>query len=67
VRVDLRVEASDRLRTIEVNGIPGLQPVKSWSPQTYFLYHPSPEGPGREYVDMLQLILRSAWRRHGLG
>ncbi len=66
VRVDLRVDSEDRLRIIEVNGIPGLKPMKSWSPQIYSLYHPAPGGPAEEYRNMLQLILRSAWERNGL-
>lgn len=67
VRVDLRVDGDGRLRIIEVNGIPGLKPVKSWSPQIYSLYHPAPGGPAEEYRSMLRLILRSAWERNGLG
>jgi D-alanine-D-alanine ligase len=67
VRVDLRVDAQGRLRVMEVNGIPGLKPVKSWSPQIYSLYHPSPAGPMEEYRNMIHLIVRSALERHGLG
>jgi len=66
VRVDVRVDGEDRLRIIEVNGIPGLKPAKSWSPQIYSLYHPAPGGAPEEYRNMLHLILRSAWERHGL-
>jgi len=66
VRVDMRVDADGRLRIMEVNGIPGLKPIKSWSPQLYSLYHPAPEGPAAEYRNMLRLILRSAWERNGL-
>jgi len=66
VRVDMRVDAGGRLRIIEVNGIPGLKPLKSWSPQLYSLYHPSPEGPAREYAGMLRTIVDSALLRHGL-
>jgi len=40
VRIDMREGADGRLRIMEVNGIPGLKPVKSWSPQIYALYHP---------------------------
>lgn len=67
VRLDMRVDSENHLRIMEVNGIPGLKPIKSWSPQIYSLYHPSPEGPAGAYRDMLQLILRSAWERNGLG
>lgn len=40
VRIDMREGADGLLRIMEVNGIPGLKPVKSWSPQIYALYHP---------------------------
>ena len=66
VRVDMRVDAQGRLRVMEVNGIPGLKPVKSWSPQIYSLYHPLPGGPTEEYRSMLHLIVHSALERHGL-
>jgi D-alanine-D-alanine ligase len=67
VRVDMRVGADGRLRVIEVNGIPGLKPFKSWSPQIYSLYHPSGQGHMAEYRQMLHLIVSSALERHGLG
>ena len=41
VRIDMREGADGKLRIIEVNGIPGLKPEKSWSPQIYSLYHRS--------------------------
>jgi len=66
VRVDMRVGADDRLRVIEINGIPGLKPFKSWSPQLYSLYHPSGKGHMEEYKDMLHLIVDSALERYGL-
>jgi D-alanine-D-alanine ligase len=66
VRVDMRVDAQGRLRVMEVNGIPGLKPVKSWSPQIYSIYHPLPGGPAEEYRSMLHLIVHSALERHGL-
>lgn len=40
VRIDMREGIDGKLRIMEVNGIPGLKPVKSWSPQIYTLYHP---------------------------
>ena len=40
VRIDMREGQDGHLRIMEVNGIPGLKPVKSWSPQIYTLYHP---------------------------
>ena len=67
VRLDMRVGADGRLRVIEVNGIPGLKPVKSWSPQIYSLYHPSGQGHMAEYRQMLHLIVSSALERYGMG
>ena len=49
VRIDMREDAEGRLRIMEVNGIPGLKPVKSWSPQIYALYHPGAD-PYRELI-----------------
>ena len=66
VRVDMRVDAQGRLRVMEINGIPGLKPVKSWSPQIYSLYHPSPGGTAEEYRNMLHLIVHSALERYGI-
>ncbi len=66
VRVDMRVDARGNLRVMEINGIPGLKPVKSWSPQIYSLYHPSSGGPMEEYRNMLHLIVHSALERHGI-
>ena len=64
VRTDMRVGADGRLRIIEVNGIPGLKPVKSWSPQIFSLYHPQ-ETPEDEYREMIRAILISAFARIG--
>jgi D-alanine-D-alanine ligase len=66
VRVDMRVGSDDRLRVIEINGIPGLKPYKSWSPQIYSLYHPSGKGHMEEYKEMLHLIVTSALERYGI-
>jgi D-alanine-D-alanine ligase len=66
VRVDMRVGSDGLLRVIEVNGIPGLKPVKSWSPQIYSLYHNSGKGHMEEYREMVHLIVRSALERHRL-
>ena len=59
VRIDMREGADGRLRIMEVNGIPGLKPVKSWSPQIFALYHPG-EDPYRALVGA---IVSSAWER----
>ena len=66
VRVDMRVGADDRLRIIEVNGIPGLKPIKSWSPQIYTLYHPSEEGPMEDYRRLVHSIVNSGLERYNL-
>ena len=66
VRVDMRVSAGGQLKIIEVNGIPGLKPIKSWSPQMYSLYHPAPEGALQEYHRLIHLIVDSGLSRYGL-
>jgi D-alanine-D-alanine ligase len=66
VRVDMRLDSSSRLRIIEVNGIPGLKPRKSWSPQLYTLYHGSEKGPDHDYRNMVNLIVDAALQRYGL-
>ena len=66
VRVDMRVDAHGRLKIIEVNGIPGLKPVKSWSPQIYSLYHGSPLGPEEDYRNLIDVIVQSGLLRHNL-
>lgn len=66
VRVDMRLDSAGQLRIIEVNGIPGLKPIKSWSPQMYTLYHGSPEGPDQDYRNMVNLIVDSALERYGI-
>lgn len=40
IRIDMREDKDGNLRIMEVNGIPGLKPGKSWSPQIFNLYHP---------------------------
>ncbi len=59
VRIDMREGADGKLRIMEVNGIPGLKPVKSWSPQIYALYHPG-EDP---YGALIGTIVRCAMER----
>jgi D-alanine-D-alanine ligase len=66
IRIDMRVDAAGRLRIIEVNGIPGLKPHKSWSPQIYTLYHASPGGEEEDYLKLIAAIIESAGRRYGL-
>ena len=66
VRIDMRVGADGNLKIIEVNGIPGLKPEKSWSPQIYSLYHPSPGGVMEEYRQLVHIIVESGFSRYGL-
>jgi len=66
VRVDMRVSAEGQLKIIEVNGIPGLKPVKSWSPQMYSMYHAAPGGAMEEYRQLVHLIVDSGLSRYGL-
>ncbi|MGB5986777.1 MAG: ATP-grasp domain-containing protein [Desulfobacterales bacterium] len=66
VRVDMRVDGQGKLRIIEVNGIPGLKPGKSWSPQIYSLYHPLAEGALAEYRQLVRRIVASSLERYGI-
>jgi len=66
VRVDMRVSAEGKLKIIEVNGIPGLKPIKSWSPQMYSMYHPASDGVMAEYRQLIHLIVDSGLSRYGL-
>ena len=59
VRIDMREGKDGKLRIMEVNGIPGLKPVKSWSPQIYSLYHPE----GDTYVELIGTVVRCALER----
>jgi D-alanine-D-alanine ligase len=64
VRVDMRADAGGQLKIIEVNGIPGLKPLKSWSPQMYTLYHGSVEGPDADYRRFVHRIVESGLERY---
>ncbi|MDZ7667365.1 MAG: hypothetical protein U5K27_18895 [Desulfotignum sp.] len=66
VRVDMRQDAAGRLKIIEANGIPGLKPVKSWSPQLFSLYHATGQGPEKDYQALIRTIVASAVERYGL-
>ena len=59
VRIDMREGSDGKLRIMEVNGIPGLKPVKSWSPQIYSLYHPQEDS----YTALIGTIVRCALER----
>ena len=66
VRVDMRLDANDQLKIIEVNGIPGLKPVKSWSPQMYTLYRGSADDPQANYQQLVHRIVESGLERYHL-
>jgi len=66
VRIDIKADAAGKLRIIEVNGIPGLKPHKSWSPQIYTLYHASPAGEMEDYRQLIKAIIESARKRYNL-
>ena len=56
IRIDMREGKDGRLRIMEVNGIPGLKPLKSWSPQIFALYHPD----GDPYKGLISTIINAA-------
>lgn len=59
VRIDMREGSDGKLRIMEVNGIPGLKPVKSWSPQIFSLYHPD----GDTYNELIGTVVKCALER----
>jgi D-alanine-D-alanine ligase len=66
VRADMRLDAKGKLKIIEVNGIPGLKPLKSWSPQMFTMHHPSNQGPMEDYRKLIDHIVTSALTRYNL-
>jgi len=66
VRADMRLDATGKLKIIEVNGIPGLKPLKSWSPQMFTMHHPSAHGPMEDYKKLIDHIVTSALTRYNL-
>ncbi len=66
VRVDMRFDAQGYLKIIEVNGIPGLKPIKSWSPQMYSLYYGTNHGPMEDYRQLVHQIVDAAFDRYNL-
>jgi D-alanine-D-alanine ligase len=66
VRIDIKTDAAGSLRIMEVNGIPGLKPLKSWAPQIYTLYFPSPEGEMADYRNLVRTIIEAAGGRYGI-
>ena len=66
VRIDVKEDASGQLRVMEVNGIPGLKPKKSWGPQLYTLHHGSPGGELEDYRRLVKAVIDSGCQRFGL-
>jgi D-alanine-D-alanine ligase len=66
VRIDMKTDARGALRIMEVNGIPGLKPHKSWGPQLCTLYFRSPGGEMDDYRRLITTVIEAAGRRYGL-
>ena len=66
VRIDIKTDAAGALRIMEVNGIPGLKPHKSWTPQIYTLYYGSPEGEMADYRNLIRAIIDAGCARCNL-
>jgi D-alanine-D-alanine ligase len=66
VRIDIKTDAAGALRIMEVNGIPGLKPRKSWGPQLYTLHHHSPEGEMEDYRKLVASVIEAARLRYRL-
>jgi len=67
VRIDIKTDAAGALRIMEVNGIPGLKPHKSWAPQIYSLYHGSAEGEMADYRSLIRAVIEAGGSRYGIG
>ena len=65
VRIDIKTAADGGLRIMEVNGIPGLKPHKSWGPQLYTLHYRSQGGEMEDYRRLVKAIIDSGCRRFG--
>ncbi|GAB6145175.1 D-alanine--D-alanine ligase family protein [Desulfocicer niacini] len=65
VRADMRMDANGVLKIIEVNGIPGLKPIKSWSPQMFTMHHASGD-EAQDYKKLVNHIVTSALARFNL-
>jgi D-alanine-D-alanine ligase len=66
VRIDVKTGADGALKVMEVNGIPGLKPHKSWGPQLCTLHFRSPGGEMEDYRRLVKTIIESACRRFNL-
>ena len=66
VRIDVKTAADGTLKIMEVNGIPGLKPHKSWGPQLCTLHFRSPGGEDEDYRRLIKLVIDSGCRRYHL-
>jgi D-alanine-D-alanine ligase len=66
VRIDVKTAADGTLKIMEVNGIPGLKPHKSWGPQLCTLHFRSPGGEDEDYRRLIKLVIDSGCRRYDL-
>lgn len=66
VRIDIKTDAAGELRIMEVNGIPGLKPGKSWTPQLYTLHVGRPGNEMEDYRRLVAAIIESGCQRAGL-
>ena len=66
VRIDVKTGADGDLRIMEVNGIPGLKPHKSWGPQLCTLHFRSRGGEDEDYRRLVRTIIDSGCRRFHL-
>lgn len=66
VRIDVKTAADSGLRIMEVNGIPGLKPKKSWGPQLCTLHWQSPGGELDDYRRLVRTVVESGLRRFNL-
>ena len=66
IRIDIKTDAAGALRIMEVNGIPGLKPHKSWGPQLYTLHHRSPGGEVEDYRLLVKAVVDSARARYDI-
>jgi D-alanine-D-alanine ligase len=66
IRIDIKTDAGGELRIMEVNGIPGLKPHKSWVPQLYTMHRRSPLGEDEDYRQLIGAIIESGRSRYGI-
>jgi D-alanine-D-alanine ligase len=65
IRIDMREDVRGKLKVIEVNGIPGLNPIKSRSLQIHALYHLG-YSKADNFSKLIHTVITSAIKRHKL-